>query len=202
MSELSKSGPSPLGGASSKLLRVTLEGAVMSAVSNSLAQGFNAYREGWSAVDPVAFIHFIVLAIITTPPNYKWQLWLEETFPSKPKRLGSAGAGKKEVDTIVEDEKTALSITNTAAKFLLDQTLGAGFNTLWFIVMVNLLRGESFNHIATTLHNDFVPMLMAGYKFWPIITLLNLVVVPFDQRMLVGGLAGLAWGMYVSLTQM
>jgi hypothetical protein len=125
----------------------------MSAVSNSLAQGFNAYREGWSAVDPVAFIHFIILAIITTPPNYKWQLWLEETFPSKPKRVGPTRAGKKEDDTVVEDEKTALSITNTAAKFLLDQTLGAGFNTLWFIVMINLLRGESFNHIAATVQN-------------------------------------------------
>ncbi len=45
-------------------------------------------------------------------------------------------------------------------------------------------------------------MIMAGYKFWPVISLLNLVVVPFDQRMLVGGLAGLVWGMYVSLTQM
>ena len=45
-------------------------------------------------------------------------------------------------------------------------------------------------------------MLMAGYKFWPVVTLVNLVIVPFDQRMLVGGLAGLAWGIYVSLTQM
>lgn len=42
-------------------------------------------------------------------------------------------------------------------------------------------------------------MLVAGYKFWPFVTLLNLVVVPVEQRMLVGGLAGLAWGVYVSL---
>ncbi|ETI24460.1 hypothetical protein G647_03829 [Cladophialophora carrionii CBS 160.54] len=202
MAKPSKPPPSSLNGPSSKLLRVTLEGAVMSAVSNSLAQGFNAYREGWSAIDPLAFIHFIILAIITTPPNYKWQLWLEETFPSNPKREGPAPAGKKEDDAPVEDDKSALSITNTAAKFLLDQTFGAGFNTLWFIVMINLLRGKSFEHIATTVQNDFFPMLMAGYKFWPMVTLINLVVVPFDQRMLVGGLAGLAWGMYVSLTQM
>ncbi|EXJ60688.1 hypothetical protein A1O7_04841 [Cladophialophora yegresii CBS 114405] len=205
MSKPSKNpSPSSLEAPSSKLLRVTLEGAVMSAVSNSLAQGFNAYREGWSAIDPIAFVHFIVLAIITTPPNYKWQFWLEETFPSHPQRQApGAAAGKKEDDARpVKDEKAALSLTNTAAKFLLDQTLGAGFNTVWFIVMINLLRGKSFEHIATTVQNDFFPMLMAGYKFWPVITLLNLVVVPFDQRMLVGGLAGLAWGMYVSLTQM
>jgi len=174
----------------------------MSAVSNSLAQGLNVYHGGWSTVDPVAFAHFVILAIITTPPNYKWQLWLEETFPSNPKRVGPETGGKKDDDALAKDEKTGLSITNTIAKFVLDQSVGASLNTLWFILMINLLRGESLNHIATTVQNDFFSMLMAGYKFWPIITLLNLVVVPFDQRMLVGGLAGLAWGMYVSLTQM
>jgi len=42
-------------------------------------------------------------------------------------------------------------------------------------------------------------MVLAGYKFWPLVTLVNLVLVPVEQRMLVGGLAGLAWGVYVSL---
>lgn len=46
---------------------------------------------------------------------------------------------------------------------------------------------------------DFTTMLLAGYKFWPFITLLNLVVVPVEQRMLVGNLAGLAWGVLVNL---
>src|ERR1700761_2810171 len=105
---------------SSKLLRVTLEGAGMSAVSNTLAQSFNVYKEGFSAVDPVAFVHFIILAIITTPPNYKWQSWLEETFPTRPER-----AGKKKDDEkkrVQKEEPALLSITNTVIKFLLDQT--------------------------------------------------------------------------------
>jgi hypothetical protein len=42
-------------------------------------------------------------------------------------------------------------------------------------------------------------MMIAGYKFWPLVSILNLSVVPVEQRMLVGGLAGLAWGVYVSL---
>lgn len=42
-------------------------------------------------------------------------------------------------------------------------------------------------------------MIIAGYKFWPLVSILNLSVVPVEQRMLVGGLAGLAWGVYVSL---
>lgn len=42
-------------------------------------------------------------------------------------------------------------------------------------------------------------MMVAGYKFWPFVTLGSLVLVPVEQRMLVGGLAGIAWGFYVSL---
>ena len=124
----------------------------MSAASNTLAQGFKAYEEGWSAVDPVAFVHFIILAIITTPPNYKWQSWLEKTFPTN-KRVGPASAAKKDDNKPAEEEKTTLSVTNTIAKFLLDQTVGATLNTVWFIFMINLLRGQSISHIIATVQN-------------------------------------------------
>ncbi|KIW92674.1 uncharacterized protein Z519_06521 [Cladophialophora bantiana CBS 173.52] len=185
----------------SRLLRVTLEGAIMSAVSNALAQVLRAYRGGGAYIDPVALVHFIIIAVITTPPNYKWQLALERNFPTNPKRDNKAvdAKEKKDDDKRAANEKETLSITNTIAKFVLDQTIGASLNTIWFIIVINLLRGESLNHIMTSIQKDFFPMLIAGYKFWPIVTILNLVVVPVEHRMLVGGLAGLAWGVYVSL---
>ncbi|KIV86529.1 hypothetical protein PV11_02136 [Exophiala sideris] len=183
---------------SSRLLGVTIQGAVLSAASNTLAQGFRVYREGdLSAIDPVAFIQFILFAIISTPPNYKWQLWLEETFPSNPKQ--DVGVAKKKDDTEKDAGKETFSIANTIAKFLLDQTIGAVGNTLLFIVVLNLMRGAGWSGIVTAVQKDFYPMLLAGYKFWPLVTLVNLVLVPVEQRMLIGGLAGLAWGVYVSL---
>lgn len=45
-------------------------------------------------------------------------------------------------------------------------------------------------------------MLIAGYRVWPIIGLLNLSVVPFDYRQLVGSTAGLFWGIFLSLNKM
>jgi hypothetical protein len=45
-------------------------------------------------------------------------------------------------------------------------------------------------------------MLIAGYRVWPIVGLLNLSVVPFDYRQLVGSIAGLFWGIFLSLNQM
>jgi protein Mpv17 len=42
-------------------------------------------------------------------------------------------------------------------------------------------------------------MLLAGYRFWPIVCVLNLVMVPLEYRSLVGNGAGLVWGVTMSL---
>lgn len=41
-------------------------------------------------------------------------------------------------------------------------------------------------------------MLSAGYRFWPMVCLLNLVMVPMEYRPLVGNAAGLVWGFFMS----
>lgn len=41
--------------------------------------------------------------------------------------------------------------------------------------------------------------MIAGYKLWPLVSLLNFTVVPFQYRMLVGGLVGVVWGIFLSL---
>jgi protein Mpv17 len=42
-------------------------------------------------------------------------------------------------------------------------------------------------------------MMLAGWRFWPVVSLSNLVVVPFEYRMLVGNVSGLVWGTWVNL---
>jgi hypothetical protein len=41
--------------------------------------------------------------------------------------------------------------------------------------------------------------MLAGLKFWPLVSILNFTVVPASQRLLVGNLFGVVWGVYVSL---
>ena len=45
-------------------------------------------------------------------------------------------------------------------------------------------------------------MLLAGYKLWPMVCLLNLAVVPFEYRMIVGNTAAFGWGVYMSLSSL
>jgi protein Mpv17 len=42
-------------------------------------------------------------------------------------------------------------------------------------------------------------MLSTGWKMWPLVCLLNLIVVPFKYRFLVGNTAAFAWGVFISL---
>ncbi len=54
--------------------------------------------------------------------------------------------------------------------------------------------------VARYLRADFVRLLMAGWRFWPLVSLGNFALVPdLATRNLVGGLAGIVWGVYVNL---
>lgn len=41
--------------------------------------------------------------------------------------------------------------------------------------------------------------MVAGYKVWPLVSLLNFTVVPVEKRVVVGSLVGLGWGVYLAL---
>lgn len=84
-------------------------------------------------------------------------------------------------------------------KFIMDQSLGAAVNTVAFIVLASAWQGHNFDQICIIVQREFYPMLCAGWKFWPLVTLLNLCVVPWDYRPVVGNTAGLCWGTYVAL---
>lgn len=46
---------------------------------------------------------------------------------------------------------------------------------------------------------DFWPIMTSGWSFWPFVSLINFAFVKsVTHRNLVGGLAGVAWGMYMS----
>ena len=47
---------------------------------------------------------------------------------------------------------------------------------------------------------EFVPLVVAGWRLWPAISLVNYAFVrTVEVRNLVGSLAGVAWGVYTSL---
>jgi protein Mpv17 len=116
------------------MINSTIQAALLTGLSNLLAQIIQAYRAG----RPLSLEHgplaqFVVFSLISTPPNVLWQKYLEERFPANQR-----------------DEKgnKKLHKGNTVAKLVLHQTLGAIFNSYLFIAGIGALRGKD---LATIL---------------------------------------------------
>ena len=91
-------------------------------------------------MDYAPLLRFVLFALLSTPPNFLWQLQLESWFPSHvptltPVRDDKVQAGEK------EDVKTKLSVTNTLAKFATDQLAGGPVNTVLFLAFMGYARG-------------------------------------------------------------
>lgn len=150
------------------------------------------------------------------------QEFIESAFPSYPE---PAIHPKKSDDP---PPPPALSKRNTAVKFLLDQTLGAAANTLLFSTFSRALRMAShgapritnfrkamdywvqpnavdfravdFELVWAEAKEEFWPLITAGYKLWPFISLINFTLIKSVQgRNLLGALAGVVWGVYICL---
>lgn len=113
-----------------------------------------------------------------------------------------------------EKVEPQLSVVNTAAKLVLDQTVGAAANTFLFSFFMNGIKvaaaaGSGQGGVGTAdwtavvvskSQEQFWGMMRASWTFWPFVALFNYTLVTGVQaRNLVGSLAGAAWGVYVSM---
>ncbi|KAI1758742.1 hypothetical protein GGR53DRAFT_516067 [Hypoxylon sp. FL1150] len=123
-----------------------------------------------------------------------------------------------------------LNIRNTAIKMVLDQTVGAAVNTFLFSLFMHsiqkamvrspgtpfstpdqsilylLSRGSidygkvDWTGVVARSRAEFYQILVAGWKVWPIVSLINFAFIQsIEGRNLVGSLAGVGWGIYMSL---
>ena len=147
-------------------------------------------------------------------------------------KLDAAAAGAANGARLVEPR---LNKRNTAAKTLLDQTVGAAVNTAMFSLFMHAARQAMAHHYAARAAGDadlragglafllsgsealryqdvawasvwalaraeFWGLVKAGWRFWPLVSLVNYVfLTSVEARSLVGALAGLGWGIYLSL---
>jgi hypothetical protein len=57
-----------------------------------------------------------------------------------------------------------------------------------------------FNQVLAESLEEFWPLLLAGYKLWPLVSIINFSLVKsVEVRNLVGAVAGVAWGVYICL---
>ncbi|KAG8629554.1 hypothetical protein KVT40_003419 [Elsinoe batatas] len=190
------------------IIRSTIQAVALSAISNILAQGLDAYNSSKSfALDTATLTRFILFSLFSCPPNVLWQAFLEQRFPGydTPAAPHTNGASKSRAnpnDKPAPAEKKKLNKVNTAKKWVLDQTLGALVNTVAFIAGMLLLKGErDWETITSAVGRETWPLMAAGQKLWPLFSVVSFVLVPLKYRTLVGGIVGIGWGTYLSLME-
>ncbi|KAK0759830.1 hypothetical protein N5P37_008020 [Trichoderma harzianum] len=214
--------------APSPIIQATLQSSLLAALSNILAQAITAYRNNVTVtIDWVPVFQYVLFAVVSTPPNFLWQDFLESTFPAHPSPSKPPSTSKKPPSSS-PSQPPPLSLTNTILKFLLDQTIGAALNTLLFSTFTHSLRQAmvhapritslpsaakywssagavdfnrvDFGRVWAAARAEFWALMFAAAKLWPAVSLVNFTLVKSVQgRNLVGALAGVAWGVYISL---
>lgn len=123
--------------------------------------------------------------------------------PSTSAIAAAAASDEKELDaeqkshTILESR---LNVPNTLYKFFFDQTVGAALNTVMFSFVIAGFRGADYKQAVQMTKQDFWPLIQAGWKLWPAVSAINYTLVKtVEGRTLVGNLAGMGWGIYLSL---
>ncbi|KAL1863697.1 hypothetical protein Plec18170_000535 [Paecilomyces lecythidis] len=157
------------------IAKATIQAALINAGSNVLAQGIKSYRDH----------------------N------LEATFPGTTEEKAKAEKEddhpNKENGIKNENKGSSLNVKNTAIKVFLDQTVGAAWNTVLFLTTLSILRGQDYDAVVDSIKTDFWPIMTAGLKMWPFVSIFCFTVIPADKRLLVSSLFGVLWAIYLSL---
>jgi len=84
-----------------------------------------------------------------------------------------------------------------AAKVFIDQTTyGVFFNWLYFFV-IGLFNGAPLALTQAKVAKDFWPLMVANWKIWPLVSLLNFAFVPPNLQVLFGNVVSIFWTAYV-----
>lgn len=54
-------------------------------------------------------------------------------------------------------------------------------------------------HMCLLHQQDTLPLMAAGYKLWPLVSLLSFTIIPPKHRIVFGGIVGVGWGIFLSL---
>lgn len=105
-------------------------------------------------MDVIQILQFMLFTAIVAAPNYIFQMAMEYSFPTRtvPRtRLEQARAKDKSDAKDLLQKHGQLNVRNTVIKFLLDQSLSATTNTMLFIVVLGLIKGQSIDYIREAM---------------------------------------------------
>jgi protein Mpv17 len=97
-------------------------------------------------------MQFTTCAFIVSPLGYLWLENLESWFPGMTEPKKPSEKPEKGARSEPKAEKPRLNVKNTVVKVLIDQTIGAAWNTILFISTMGMLQGLDYGTIENQIH--------------------------------------------------
>ncbi|KRT79939.1 hypothetical protein AMK59_6473, partial [Oryctes borbonicus] len=86
----------------------------------------------------------------------------------------------------------------TVKKVALDQFLFAPFCIGMLLTVLGTVQGQPPKETIKKLKRDYTDIMIANYKLWPAVQLMNFYVVPLNYQVLVVQCVALSWNTYIS----
>ncbi|KAL3282232.1 hypothetical protein HHI36_005426 [Cryptolaemus montrouzieri] len=83
-------------------------------------------------------------------------------------------------------------------KVILDQLIFAPFGLILFLVSLGIVQGKHPTEIKQVLRDDYAEILIANYKVWPAIQLVNFYLIPLQHQVLFIQTIAIIWNTYLS----
>jgi hypothetical protein len=121
-------------------------------------------------LDVTSLAQFTTCAVINTPLAFLWMNNLEAHFPTYAAEQGTH-AKKSDEKGADSAKPRKISVKNTIAKIVLDQTVGAAWVTILFLTTMGILRGQDLGGVMNTIQNVsfyhfFVIVLYIFFYIW------------------------------------
>lgn len=157
----------------------------LSVVADSLAQTFerrDKVRAGEQTQWDVARSgRFLAFGVGMAPLLAEWNFFIERRFPLRT-QLGK------------------VSLAALGRRVAVDQIAFAPFGLALFVGAMGLMEGHtSAAALEKKYHDLYVPALLANWKVWPLIQLVNFRFMPLSMRVPFTSACGIAWTLYLSI---
>ncbi|KAF4765815.1 hypothetical protein HAV15_003147 [Penicillium sp. str.  len=172
------------------LVTIIAQSATLKAFANITAQILQQLKSPTPiSLDWNRVLEFAVFGIVSAPLISLWQRSLDETFPTQ-----------VAVQSQKRNEKNSrIDWPNVLFKLLLDQTIGLFVANVVFIICTTGARLQSGTLILQEVQARIFRILLAAWKIWPAVSLVNFLWVPWHSRVVVTSLVGFGWNIILSV---
>ncbi|KAL9644679.1 hypothetical protein ABK040_012333 [Willaertia magna] len=90
---------------------------------------------------------------------------------------------------------------NAMKQMVVDQTIFAPFSILQFLTYMGLVERHLWKDIYEKMKKELLPTLIANWMIWPLVQIINFVIIPLQFRVLFVNFIAIFWNAYLSFVQ-